>query len=238
MSSHHPDAAAAELPEHDSPKKSAGRRNRRAPWPVVQGVGRSRGVAAAVVTVGMIAAGCGSADGGEDTPTTTSAAAPEESGNPWDLPVEQRPALFDPCTEIPVAAIEEGVGSEVEPAEQFKNSRPGELISCGWSNREVNVVVLSTWKSKDEYLADPAFRVLDQNTRHLERPGLRITDNRSDPIDNCVQLYFTPRGTIWTGVDLTTSLFEFNGQQLSDTCEVLTKILPPMADLFPQGDVQ
>ena len=193
---------------------------------------------AALVAAGVVLSGCASADGGEEAPTTTSAAAPEESGNPWDLPVEQRPALFDPCTEIPIEAVEKGVGSKVEPAEQFKSSRPGELISCGWSNREVNVVVLSTWKSKDEYLADPAFRVLDQQTHHPARPGLRITDNRTDPVDNCVQLYFTPRGTVWTGLDLTTSLFEFNGQRLSDTCEALTRILPPIADLLPQGDIQ
>lgn len=237
MSSHHPDAAAAEPPGRDLPKKSVDRWNRRAPRPVVQVVGRSRGVATAVVTVGMIAAGCASADGGEGTPTTTSAAAAEEPGNPWDLPVEQRPALFDPCTEIPVEVIEKGVGSEVEPAAQFTNSRPDELISCGWSNREVNVVVLSTWKSKDEYLADPAFRVLHDSVGVHDRPSLQITESQNDPPRTCINLVFTPSGTIWTGLDLTTSLFEFNGEPFAQTCEVLESILPFVASRFPEGDI-
>ncbi|MDO8394341.1 MAG: hypothetical protein Q7T31_08140, partial [Dietzia sp.] len=82
-----------------------------------------------------------------DQATTTSPAAAEETINPWDLPIEQRPALFDPCAEIPIEAVEQGVGGPVEPSEQLHNHRPGELFSCGWKNDEVLIDILSTWKS-------------------------------------------------------------------------------------------
>ena len=235
MSSHHPDAAAAELPEHDSPKKSAGRRNRRALWPVVQVVGRSRGVAAAVVTVGMIAAGCGSADGGEDTPTTTSAAAPEESGNPWDLPVEQRPALFDPCAEIPVEAIEDGVGSPLREDEGLRNHEPGDLFTCGWKNDELLFGVISTWKAKEALIGDRGFGSVDTGSTVSGRPGFRASDEGRED-DTCYQAFFTSRGAVLVNLNLRTSLRTFRGERPWRACDVLDEVIEPVMPYIPGGD--
>ena len=235
MSSHHPDAAAAELPEHDSPKKSAGRRNRRALWPVVQVVGRSRGVAAAVVTVGMIAAGCGSADGGEDTPTTTSAAAAEESGNPWDLPVEQRPALFDPCADVPTDAVERAVGAPVRREARLTKSDPGNLHTCGWITDELIVDLVATWKSHADYLLDPTGVIADETYPVSDRIALRLLDRADDP-NTCRYLFFTGQGTVAISTSLTTTFKTFRGERFADVCDVLHEVSSPLVQFVPPGD--
>ena len=235
MSSPHPDAAAAELPGRDLPEKSAGRGNRRAPWPVVQVVGRSRGVAAAVVTVGMIAAGCGSADGGESTPTTTSRAAAEESGNPWDLPVEQRPALFDPCAEIPVEAIEERVGGPLRVQEVLTRHEPGRLMACGWANHEVHFTSAASWKTRSEYLADPGLVLLDRPDVAPSR-GVLMTEAGDTTDRTCMHVFFTERGTSWVKLDLVGGLSEFRGQRFSDACQSLDHVMNSIENFVPEGD--
>lgn len=104
----------------------------------------SRGVGAVLAAAAVVVSGCGAGDG----EGTTTSALPEAPVNPWDLPLEERPDLFDPCAEIPIEAVEEALGGPVELDEQLRIERPGELLSCGWRNREVIFNVLSTWKSR------------------------------------------------------------------------------------------
>ena len=63
-----------------------------------------------LVAAAVVVSGCG-ADHGEGT---TTSASPEAPVNPWDLPLEERPDLFDPCAEIPIEAVEEALGGPVE----------------------------------------------------------------------------------------------------------------------------
>lgn len=217
------------------PKKSAGRGNRRAPWPVVQVVGRSRGVAAAVVTVGMIATGCGSADGGEGTPTTTSAPAAEESGNPWDLPVEQRPALFDPCADVPTDAVERAVGAPIRKEARLTKSDPGNLQTCGWSTDELIVDLVATWKSHADYLVDPTGVIASERYPVEDRIALRLLDREDDP-NTCRYLFFTERGTVAISASLTTTFKTFRGKRFADVCEVLHEVSSPLVQIVPPGD--
>nr|WP_241727075.1 DUF3558 domain-containing protein [Dietzia sp. SLG310A2-38A2] len=173
-----------------------------------------------------------------DQATTTSRAAAEESSNPWDLPIEQRPALFDPCAEIPIEAVEEGVGSNVVEISKFSNREPGALISCGWGNDEVQLSLLATWKSRNDYMVDSAFEVEGSQARVGERVGLRLAD-RGDVFDSsCVQLFFTSRGSIWMRLDLVTGLNEFKGDIFAKACEVIDQVVLPLIDLVPEGDFQ
>ncbi|WP_372450555.1 DUF3558 family protein [Dietzia psychralcaliphila] len=181
--------------------------------------------------------GCASDQGG-DQATTTSPVVTESPSNPWDLPIEQRPALFDPCAEIPIEAVEQGVGSAVVGIAKFSNRDPGELISCGWGNDEVQLSLLSTWKSRDEFILDSEFKVEDAQVRVGERSGLRLS-GRDDLFDSsCVQLFFTSRGTVWMRLDLVTGLNEFNGNRLSKACEVIDQAILPLVDMVPEGDFQ
>ena len=235
MSSHHPDAAAAEPPGRDLSKKSVDRWNRRAPRPVVQVVGRSRGVATAVVTAGVILSGCASADGGEEAPTTTSPAVAVESGNPWDLPVEQRPDLFDPCAEIPVEAIEEAVGRPVEPNDVLRRHEPDQLMACGWADNEVHFTSAASWKTRSEYLADPGLVFLDRPDVAPSR-GVLMTEAGDTTDRTCMHVFFTERGTSWVKLDLVGGLSEFHGQRFSDACQSLDQVMDSIENFVPKGD--
>ena len=190
----------------------------------------SRGVGAALVAAAVVLSGCSSV---EENVTTTSP-SPETPINPWDLPLEDRPALFDPCAEIPVEAVEEGVESPVTRDDQFLLSKPGELLACGWRSDEVIFSALSTWKSRDEYLNDRAF-VASENSMN-GRPGLELRDTVGTR--SCQQAFFTSSGTIFLAIDLITGLTTFRGEHFSDPCEALAEVTLPILDALPDGDHQ
>nr|WP_241728305.1 DUF3558 family protein [Dietzia maris] len=217
--------------------RTSGRGNRSAARPVVQVVGKSRAFVAAVVAAGVVLSGCASADGGEDkSTTTTSPAAAEEPGNPWDLPIEQRPALFDPCAEIPIEAIEEGVGGAVHPIDEYANNERGELISCGWKSNEVHVSVLGTWKSHDEYLSDPNFVVDNRNDEIGARNAIQMTERSNRAEDSCLNLLFTGRGTVWIKVTMSTALRYFRQERSVPPCHALDEVASSIVAFVPEGD--
>ena len=199
---------------------------------VVQSVRTSRGVAAALAACVVLSA-CASGEGGQQA-TTTSPSATEVPGNPWDLPIEQRPALFDPCAEIPVEAIEQGVGGPVELDERLTRHRPAELMACGWASNEIILNVVGTWKSQQEFLADPSF--VDVKPSSLQGVEVFSARDRSDRDRSCYQIYFTPRGAVFVSVDLVSSLSSFRNEQFVDPCDVLSTIIQPIAEHVPRGE--
>lgn len=211
--------------------------NRSAVRPVIQDVGKRRGVGAALLAAGLVLSGCASGDDQAQTTTTTSAVA-ENSANPWDLPLEQRPPLFDPCAEIPIEAVEEGVGSALEPEVGYSNMKSGELTSCGWTNDEVHIGLLSTWKSRADYLADGAFVVKDSQAEVGGRNAIRLSDTGDNTSGTCVLLFFTPKGAVWFSLDLATSLNRFKENQFSEACTVIDEAVEPIMEYLPGGDVQ
>ncbi|MCT2273877.1 DUF3558 domain-containing protein [Dietzia cinnamea] len=192
----------------------------------------------ALVAALVVLSGCASADGEEETPpttTTTSAAAPEDSGNPWDLPVAQRPALFDPCAEIPVEAIEDGVGSPLREAEGLRNHEPGDLFTCGWKNDEILLGVISTWKAKGALIGDRGFGSVDTESTVSGRPGFRASDVARED-DTCYQAFFTSRGAVLVNLNLRTSLRTFRGERPWRACDVLDEVIEPVMPYIPGGD--
>ncbi|MFN3339849.1 MAG: DUF3558 family protein [Dietzia sp.] len=183
----------------------------------------------------MVLSGCGAGQEDDQT-TTTSPVVTETSGNPWDLPIEQRPALFDPCAEIPIEAVEQGVGGPVEEVREFSSSEPEDLISCGWKNGEVHFVLLATWKSHEEYRSDRSFAVIDEQASSNGRSGLRLTEAGDNSSRTCTQLFFTSQGTMWVSVDLVTALREFKGQRLANACDALEEAVRPIVAHIPEGD--
>ncbi|WP_162534006.1 DUF3558 family protein [Dietzia lutea] len=190
---------------------------------------------AALVAAGVVLSGCASAGGGEETPTTTRSAAPEKSGNPWDLPVEQRPALFEPCGEIPIEAIEETVGSPVRLDEGLRNHEPGDLFTCGWKNDELLFGVISTWKTKRALIGDRGFGSVDTESTVSGRPGFRASDEGREE-DTCYQAFFTSRGAVLVNVNLRTSLRTFRGERPWTACDVLDEVIEPVVPYIPGGD--
>ncbi|MGN0099370.1 MAG: DUF3558 family protein [Dietzia sp.] len=181
--------------------------------------------------------GCASADGEEGpTSTTTSPAAAEESGNPWDLPIGQRPALFDPCAEIPVEAIADGVGSPVREDGELRIDRPGELLACGWKNDEVIFGALSTWKSREDYLQDESF--VASELAVSGRDGLRLLSKADMGSNSCRQLFFSSEGTLFLSVSLIHGLAAFKGQNFADPCTALEESIRPVMQYLPGKDFE
>jgi len=207
------------------------RRNRVAIRFVVLVVGTIRGVGAALAAAVLVLSGCGSAE----VDTTTTSPAPEVAANPWELPLEERPPLFDPCTEIPIEAIEEGVGSKLEYVEEFRNYRPGELITCGWKNSEIHFTTLSTWKSREEFLTDRSVRVIDPISKETGRASLQMKEAADTTDRTCLHLYFTNVGSVMVKLDLVSALREFNGRQLTDGCSALSASMHPIITFIPTG---
>ncbi|NLD85338.1 MAG: DUF3558 family protein [Actinomycetales bacterium] len=203
---------------------------------VVQVVGKSRAVGAAIVAAVVVLSGCGSSDGEDTTTAAATTSAAEQPGNPWDLPLEQRPALFDPCTEIPDEAVAEGFGGPVRRTNRYINNKPGELMSCGWETDDVEINILSTWKSRDDYVSD---RIIDVEAHDIAgRPGMRGIDNTDTTERSCLQLFFTEQGTIWLKLNLLDLLREFKGERSADPCEALEHVVVPVMAHIPPGDFQ
>lgn len=209
-------------------------RNHSARRPVLQGVRKNRAVGAVLVASCVALSGC--ASGGGEEPTTTSTPVAQGPTNPWELPLEQRPPLFDPCAEIPVEAVSEGVGSPMESSEDSTIYDPPGLISCAWSNDEVLISVLSTWKSHSEYSADPSFGISDRDYKAVGRSGIQLYQPEQMMKQSCHSLFFTGEGTVMVSLSLLLALNDFRGTRLSEGCEVLNQVSDPIVDLVPGGD--
>lgn len=204
---------------------------------VVQVVRIIKSVGAAVAACAVLSGCAGdNVDEGDPGPASTSPVITETQASPWDLPIEDRPELFDPCTEIPIGALEDALDGVVVPQPDHTIHSPGEMLACSWKNKEVRVGVLSTWKTKDEYLADKAFAIESENIVVQDRPGLRVSDTRDRSDRSCTHLLFTSRGTVWLRADLIGGLREFRGTRLAKACEIIDDVISPLISPLPEGD--
>lgn len=201
-------------------------------WHVVLVVGMSRGLGAALIAAAVVLSGCG-ADDGEDTTTSP---PPEASVNPWDLPLEERPELFDPCAEIPVEAVEEALGGLVEPDELVHNHRPNELHTCGWKNDELIFIVTSTWRSKQGFLTHTGFGPFNTESVVEGRASYRARDRDDSSNDTCYQVFFTSRGAVVVNVNLIDPFNVFQGSRNSDACTVLDQTIGSIINHLPAED--
>lgn len=192
----------------------------------------SRGVGAALVAAAVTLSGCGA---GNDESTTTSP-SPEASVNPWDLPLEERPDLFDPCAEIPIEAVEEALGGPVKPDEQLYNYKQNRLHTCGWSNDEVLVGVVGTWMSPQEFLTDSTFGPIDTKSSVNGRASFRTSDRIDQFNSSCYQIFFTSEGAVVLNIVLLKTMGQYQAQTFTKSCDVLEDVIDPLMPYVPEGD--
>lgn len=185
-----------------------------------------------LVTAAVVLSGCGST--GESV--TTTSPPPEASVNPWDLPLEERPDLFDPCAEIPLAAVEEALGGPVEPIDLFTRRQTDELMVCGWASDEADLTILATWKSRGEYVKDSSFTILDLESSISGRTGLLALDSTDVAERGCTHMFFTGRGTIWVQLHMLSATRNFRGERSVAPCVALHKAIPRIVSHLPEGD--
>ena len=189
-----------------------------------------------LVAVAVVLSGCATGDGNNQGATTTSPAADEAPASPWDVPLEQRPALFDPCEEIPIEAIEEAIGGAVEPVPEIHRHRPGELFTCTWESDEVRYIITGTWRSRDQFLADPKYDMIDRDSTVLGRSSIRFVNPSGSRDNNCFQVFFTESGAVVVNANLRTPLREFRGERSWKACDVLDSSMDPIVERLPKGD--
>ena len=111
-------------------------------------------------------------------------------------------------------------------------------MACGWRAEDAELTILSTWKSRREYLADRSFDVVSAQEELNGRVGMRLLDAIGHPEESCLQLFFTERGTAWIQVHLQNLYMEFDGQRRSNACEVIDQVSQPVMSYLPKGDFQ
>ena len=185
-----------------------------------------------LVAAAVVVSGCGAGDG----EGTTTSASPEAPVNPWDLPLEERPDLFDPCAEIPIEAVEEALGGPVHLDEAMRNHKPDELHTCAWRDNEVMYVVTTTWLSKQGFLADTGFGTFDTQSAIFDRPSFQTRDRGDESESSCYQIFFTSRGAAVVNVNIMKSMGQYRGETFVGACEVLESSINPIVHHLPAGD--
>ena len=185
-----------------------------------------------LVAAAVMVSGCG-ADDGEVTTTSPPPAAPV---NPWDLPLEERPDLFDPCAEIPIEAVEKALGGPAHLDEAMRNHKPNELHTCAWRDDEIMYVVTATWLSKQGFLTDAGFGPFDTKSTIFDRPSFQTIDRGDETESSCYQIFFTSRGATVVNVNIMKSMGQYRGDTFVGACEVLESSINPIVHHLPAGD--
>lgn len=184
-----------------------------------------------------VLSGCANAGGGSEVQVdpSTSQVIVETQADPWALPLEERPELFDPCAEIPLEAVEAAVGGPVETSDLLTKREFGSLLACGWNSDEVMLDILSTWKPHGDFVSDPAEFVESDRWAVAGREALRLTDGANDPAV-CRDLFFTEQGTVVISLSLPTTFESFKGERFVEVCDALDEVSSYLADYVPEGD--
>jgi len=148
------------------------------------------------VLLGLAVGGCALGDDGAVSSPSEAAVAssgggesPGEEVDPWTLPIEQRPELFDPCTEISAADLEAaGIESpRVRPDAEVHQATPP-LDQCGWESTTSHINLSTIWNHPSEIATDAseavtqvqnvgsyrAFDISPKNTNSSFRCGLGV----------------------------------------------------------------
>ena len=201
-----------------------------------------RAVLAGVTVLG-VAAGCGVLPGGgggelgDGTATVVSSApaVAAATGNPWDLPLDQRPPLFDPCTEIPESALREAGFTPDMRKPELTMRKPGEGMACAWGNSEVLANMISVWRTPEEVreMEHIAFQgVIEVDGRNAEE-YFEVGDygHRTDRA-----FFYTGRGAVSLSISSVSAVREFKGRYGVDAREVFRSTSSPFVAAIPSGD--
>lgn len=153
----------------------------------------------------------------EDSAAADTAASSPAAVDPWTLPIEDRPELFNPCTEI---SLEDLAAAGLENPLSWPEAATGKasppLKQCGWETKTMTLVVSSHWTEIDAIDTD----VSEQKVERGERQGFDsvLLESRltSTPL-SCGLAIRSSRGLV--AFDLattTTDLFADNSDE--DAC--------------------
>ncbi|MDO5663322.1 MAG: DUF3558 family protein, partial [Brachybacterium sp.] len=159
--------------------------------------------------------------------TTTSVEA-----NPYELPLEERPPLFDPCTEIPEEALEEAGFTPEDKDQNFFIDDHAMINGCQWTNDDLMLSVASYWYSLEEMVANNDFQ-LQEPFPDQDRSGQFFKDpNRRDGAE--LAIFSTTRGVVIIDGQFASILPTFRGEPTTDLKAAFITTSIPLVNALPE----
>ena len=143
--------------------------------------------------------------------------ASSPSADPWTLPIEARPDLFNPCTEV---AAEDLAAAGLDglapwPEAEFDQDSPY-IKQCGWKNEDLSFKISSAWSELEEFSPGEGSETLSPGTRHGFESAL-FAAGPSSPNDSCFVAAKTNHGLVTFGITAQPSA-RSSGDSAPDTC--------------------
>ena len=176
-------------------------------------------------------------DGAAPLPEGSAAAdtaAPSPAAvDPWTLPIEDRPELFNPCTEISLEDLAAAGLENPTPrpeAEDHSDDPPGH--QCGWESNNFTLVVGSMWRSIDDF-GESSYEVITSINDVGSYSLGTLESERNDRQMACAVGTDTSLGLVtMDAVRVTT---DANATRIDqDTCKDLTSLFRGIAPSLPE----
>lgn len=191
------------------------------------------GASCATVVMGGSLGGCSLLVDAEVPPpqasTYVSSGGRSPVEDPWTLPVEDRPPLFDPCSEISVedlaaAGIE---GAAEWPEATIKQKSPN-VNQCGWTSESGAIAVGAHWTEPREL-----FSSVTESAQRLDSlhgyPTLLVKPINSESSFRCGLALKTNRGLVTT--DLVASASSVTASAPCDKVQsIAARLIPALPE--------
>ena len=173
----------------------------------------------------------------EGSAAADTAASPPAVEDPWILPIEDRPELFNPCTEISLEDLAAAGLENPTPrpqAEDHSDNPP--LHQCGWEADNFTTYVGSHWTTLDDF-SNSKYETLEPRADFHGKPAVYVRPINAGDDEPCgiatqtsfgmVSIDFVPRTEF-----MSTPRFE----EASSTCQWADQIAKGLAGSLPLED--
>lgn len=161
------------------------------------------------------------------------AASPAAAVDPWTLSIEDRPELFNPCTEISLEDLAAAGLENPTPrpqAEDHSDNPP--LHQCGWEADNFNLTIGSIWTEMDQLSEGTYERITSREEIAAYSVGILEKEARTRQM-SCGVASETALGLVTLdAIRVTTPENATRSDQ--DTCENLTKLFNGLSSKLPE----
>lgn len=177
-------------------------------------------------------------DGAAPLPEGSAAAdtaAPSPAAvDPWTLPIEDRPELFNPCTEISLEDLAAAGLENPTPrpeAEDFSDNPP--LRQCGWEADNFTTFIGSHWTATDEF-SNSKYESVEPRADFHGKPASYVRPISARDDEPCGIATQTPFGMISLDfVPRTEFMSTPSFKELGSTCRWADQIAEGLAGSLP-----
>lgn len=169
----------------------------------------------------------------EDSAAADTAASSPAAVDPWTLPIEDRPELFNPCTEISLEDLAAAGLENPTPRPQAEDhSDDPPLHQCGWEADNFNLTVGSIWTEIGQLSEGTYERITSREEVDSYSIGVLEKEARTRQM-SCGVASETALGLVTLdAIRVTTPSNAMRSDQ--DTCEDLTKLFSGLSSTFPE----